>query len=82
MNVVAPGPTHNVMMASVPEELRAALTAPIPLGRMACPQELAAATLFLLSDEASFVVGPNCASMAGCDKSSAFTRTGDPWKRR
>ncbi|SFV15775.1 NAD(P)-dependent dehydrogenase, short-chain alcohol dehydrogenase family [Methylobacterium sp. 174MFSha1.1] len=57
VNVVAPGPTDTTMMASVPEEGRAALIAPIPLGRMARPEEVAAATLFLLSDEASFVAG-------------------------
>ncbi|MCJ2079092.1 SDR family oxidoreductase [Methylobacterium sp. E-016] len=57
VNVVAPGPTDTAMMASVPEEQRAALIVPIPLGRMARPEEVAAATLFLLSDEASFVAG-------------------------
>jgi NAD(P)-dependent dehydrogenase (short-subunit alcohol dehydrogenase family) len=57
VNVVAPGPTDTAMMASVPEAGRAALIAPIPLGRMARPEEVAAATLFLLSDEASFVAG-------------------------
>jgi NAD(P)-dependent dehydrogenase (short-subunit alcohol dehydrogenase family) len=57
VNVVAPGPTDTAMMASVPEEGRAALIAPIPLGRMARPEEVAAAALFLLSDEASFVAG-------------------------
>lgn len=57
VNVVAPGPTDTAMMAQVPEEGRAALIAPIPLGRMARPEEVASATLFLLSDEASFVAG-------------------------
>jgi len=57
VNVVAPGPTDTDMMAAVPEEARAALIAPIPLGRMARPEEVASATLFLLSDEASFITG-------------------------
>ena len=57
VNVVAPGPTDTDMMAAVPDEMRAALIAPIPLGRMARPEDVAAATLFLLSDEASFIAG-------------------------
>ncbi|WP_152048674.1 SDR family NAD(P)-dependent oxidoreductase [Aureimonas psammosilenae] len=57
VNVVAPGPTDTNMMAAVPEEGRAALIAPIPMGRMARPDEVASATLFLLSDEASFITG-------------------------
>ena len=52
-----PGPADTAMKATVPEQGRAALIAPIPLDRMARPEEVAAATLFLLSDEASFVAG-------------------------
>lgn len=57
VNVVAPGPTDTDMMASVQEDMRAALVAPIPMGRMARPSEVAAAALFLLSDEASYIAG-------------------------
>jgi len=57
VNVVAPGPTDTEMMARVPDEMRAAVIASIPLGRMAQPAEVAAATLFLLSAEASFIAG-------------------------
>lgn len=57
VNVVAPGPTDTDMMAAVPDEMRQMLIAPIPLGRMARADEVAAAAVFLLSSAASFVTG-------------------------
>jgi NAD(P)-dependent dehydrogenase (short-subunit alcohol dehydrogenase family) len=57
INVVAPGPTDTAMMAVVPADVRDALIAPIPLRRLARPEEVAAAAVFLLSDEASFITG-------------------------
>ncbi|MBB4349477.1 NAD(P)-dependent dehydrogenase (short-subunit alcohol dehydrogenase family) [Rhizobium cellulosilyticum] len=57
VNVVAPGPTDTEMMAAVPDDVRESLIAPIPMKRMARPEEVAAATLFLLSDEASYIAG-------------------------
>ena len=57
VNVVAPGPTDTDMMAAVDEEMRRTLIAPIPLGRMARPEEVASAAVFLLSDDASFITG-------------------------
>jgi NAD(P)-dependent dehydrogenase (short-subunit alcohol dehydrogenase family) len=57
VNVVAPTSTDTEMMARVPDDVRASIVASIPLGRMATPEEVASATLFLLSDEASFITG-------------------------
>lgn len=39
------------------DDVRESLIAPIPMKRMARPEEVAAATLFLLSDEASYIAG-------------------------
>ncbi|MCO5733140.1 SDR family NAD(P)-dependent oxidoreductase [Rhizobium sp. SSA_523] len=57
VNVVAPGPTDTEMMAAVADDKRAELVAPIPMGRMARPSEVAAAALFLLSEDASYIAG-------------------------
>jgi len=57
VNVVSPGPTDTAMMAAASKEIRNALSSMIPLGRMGRPEEVAAAVLFLASDESSFTTG-------------------------
>lgn len=57
VNAVAPGVTRTDMVAALPEEMVARITAPIPLRRMGEPQEVANAFLFLASDLASYVTG-------------------------
>ena len=57
VNAVAPGFTNTRMVASIPDKVRSQLLARIPLGRMAEPDEIAKAMLFLASDEASYITG-------------------------
>jgi len=57
VNVVAPGLTETDMSAQLTDEQRAALIAEIPLGRMARPEEVAAAVHFLASPEAGYITG-------------------------
>jgi NAD(P)-dependent dehydrogenase (short-subunit alcohol dehydrogenase family) len=45
------------MFYAVTDEVREALTKLIPLGRLGRPEEVAAAALFLASDESSFITG-------------------------
>ena len=57
VNSVSPGPTDTPMFDGVTDEMRAAFTDRIPLKRLGRPEEVAAAVLFLGSDESSYVAG-------------------------
>ena len=65
VNAVAPGPTRTALMEAVPEEMVIQLAALAPAGRVAQPAELAAAIVFLASDDASFVHGVTLAVEGG-----------------
>ena len=56
-NVVAPGPVATDMLAALSEERREALTAAVPLGRLASPDEIAGTIAFLASSDAAFITG-------------------------
>ena len=58
VNCVCPGPTDTPLFASLPDKLRASLERAIPFGRLAQPEEVAHAILFLCGRRSSFVTGP------------------------
>ncbi len=57
VNCVAPGPTKTRMVEGIPDHIKNVILATIPLQRLGEPEEIAAAHVFLASDEASFITG-------------------------
>lgn len=57
VNAVAPGVTRTDMVAALPEEMVARVSAGIPMGRVGEPEEVANAFVFLASGMASYISG-------------------------
>lgn len=57
VNAVAPGVTNTDMVRNLPPEIIRPIIATIPLGRVAEPEDVANAFLYLASDMASYVTG-------------------------
>ncbi|ORU01225.1 3-oxoacyl-(acyl-carrier protein) reductase [Anaerovibrio sp. JC8] len=57
VNMVAPGYIDTDMTSVLPDNVREAMVAGIPLGRVGAPEDVANAVLFLVSDNASYVTG-------------------------
>jgi 3-oxoacyl-[acyl-carrier protein] reductase len=57
VNAVAPGFIETPMTEVLSEEVKVQLQTRIPLGRMGAPRDVAAAIVFLASDEASYITG-------------------------
>jgi len=57
VNAVAPGFIVSPMTDPLPQEAKDSFLAQIPLGRMGCDAEVAAAIVFLASEEAGYITG-------------------------
>src|SRR4030088_2411419 len=57
VNAVAPGFIDTPMTNVLPDKLKEEMKTRIPLGRMGTPREVAAAIVFLASDEAAYITG-------------------------
>ena len=57
VNCVAPGFIETDMTSDLPEQAKQGILTATPLGRIGKPEEVAAAVVFLASDEASYVTG-------------------------
>jgi 3-oxoacyl-[acyl-carrier protein] reductase len=57
VNAVAPGFIETPMTEVLPDKVKEELKTRIPLGRMGSPRDVAAAILFLASDEAAYITG-------------------------
>ena len=57
MNALCPGVIDTPMAASIPEAAIKPLIGATPLRRMGQPEEIAAAAVYLVSEESSFVTG-------------------------
>ncbi len=57
VNVIAPGPIDTAAVAGLPQEMKTAFAAMVPLGRFGRSEEIAGPAAFLASDDSSFVTG-------------------------
>jgi len=57
VNAIAPGPILTERIAKLPDTVREQISRSVPMGRLGDPEEVAAAAIWLCSDQASFVTG-------------------------
>ncbi|MFC4157786.1 acetoacetyl-CoA reductase [Chitinimonas lacunae] len=65
VNTISPGYIATEMVMAVKEEVRHAIIAGIPVGRLGSPEEVAELVVFLASENAGFITGANIAINGG-----------------
>ena len=64
-NAICPGVTKTDILATVAPEQMKQLEAAIPMGRLGMPEEIAKASVFMVSDDASYMTGQSIAIDGG-----------------
>jgi acetoacetyl-CoA reductase len=59
VNTVSPGYVDTSMVGAIPKDVRDAIVARIPVGRLAEPREIAWAVAFLVAEESAYITGAN-----------------------
>lgn len=57
VNALSPGPIDTPALARAPAAILEEVTSGVPMGRTGRPEEVAAAALFLASEESSYITG-------------------------
>ena len=57
VHLISPGPIDTATFVGIPAEVRTAIASTVPAGRFGRPEEIAAAVLFLASDDSSLIHG-------------------------
>lgn len=65
VNAIAPGYVATPLIDGLPDDVRDAMIAREPIGRLAQPEEIARVIAFLASDEASYLIGAVIAADGG-----------------
>lgn len=65
VNAICPGYIATDMVMAVPEKVREAIIAQIPVGRLGEAEEIARCVLFLASDDAGFITGSTLTANGG-----------------
>src|ERR1700737_4071040 len=66
VNAVAPGFVETPMTSGLPDKVKEELKGRIPLGRLGSARDVAAAIVFLASDEAAYITGHALTEKGGC----------------
>jgi len=65
VNTVSPGYVETGLVMAIRADVREQIVASIPMGRLAKPEEIAAAVAFLASEEAGYITGANISVNGG-----------------